>query len=162
MINKINYIDVGARGNLTDPWFYHENELNVFGFEADPNECKRLQEKYPNRKYFNFALSSKKGMLNIYLTKNLAQSSIYPPNEKNIQFEKQHWDTRQTKSKIEVKCSTIDDSLVKNNVDAIKIDTQGSEYEILKGGVNTLIKQKPILFFGDMVPSRLLRSATYA
>ena len=146
MKNKIHYIDIGARGNLTEPWISHEKELSVYGFEADLNECLRLQKEYPKREYFKCALSSKEGKRNLFLTKDHSQSSIYPPNKNNSQFERQHWETRQTILKTEVECSTIDNVLKGYSVDAIKIDTQGGEYDILKGGMNTLVSQKPILF----------------
>jgi len=46
-----------------------------------------------------------------------------------------------------VDCVTIDGFVDENNidVDAIKIDTEGSELEILRGGRNTLLSQKPLL-----------------
>lgn len=43
---------------------------------------------------------------------------------------------------------TIDDYVEKNNLDVgfIKIDVEGSEQELLKGAINTIKTQKPILF----------------
>tara|TARA_B100000787_G_scaffold54847_1_gene39849 strand:+ start:21914 stop:22771 length:858 start_codon:yes stop_codon:yes gene_type:complete len=146
MTKKIHFIDVGARDNLHDPWASHEKDLKVVGFEPDRKEFLRLQKEYPEREYFNIGLSSKEGKVNLYETGNPYQSSIYPPNRNNLQFEGQHWELRQTKLKVEIECSTIDKVLKGYNVDAIKIDTQGAEYDILKGGMNTLVSQKPILF----------------
>ena len=51
---KINYLDIGAREDLSPLWKSLENNLNVMGFETDPVENKRLYEKFPNRKYFPF------------------------------------------------------------------------------------------------------------
>lgn len=146
MNDKIHFIDVGAREDINPPWASHEKELKIVGFEPDINECFRLQKKYPGREYKNFGLFSKEGKVSLYETINPYRSSIYSPNKNNLQFEKQHWETRQTKLKIEIECSTIDKALKGYNVDAVKIDTQGAEYDILKGGMNTLVSQKPILF----------------
>lgn len=145
--NKIHYIDIGARGNLTEPWISHEEELSIYGFEADLNELLQLKKKYPERNYFKFGLFSKQGKRKLFLTKEPSQSSMYPPNKDNSQFERQHWETRLTISETEVECSTIDNVLKDiHTLDAIKIDTQGGEYDILKGGIKTLSSEKPILF----------------
>ena len=146
MIDKIHFIDVGAREDINPPWASHEKELQIVAFEPDLNECSRLQKKYPERVYKNFGLFSKEGKVSLYETVDPYQSSIYSPNKNNLQFEQQHWETRQTKLKIEIECSTMDKALKGYNVDAVKIDTQGAEYDILKGGMNTLVSQKPILF----------------
>ena len=42
-----------------------------------------------------------------------------------------------------VKCSTIDSIFSDTKIDLIKIDTEGSEYDIIKGGINTIKKYKP-------------------
>jgi len=143
--NKIHYIDIGARNDLTEPWLSHENELNIFCFEADPTELLKLQTLYKNRKFFQSALYHKSGKINLNITINPSQSSIYKINDIS-EFEKQHWINRQIKDTIEVPCSTLDKTLMENFVDAIKIDTQGAEYDILKGGENILTSKYPILF----------------
>ena len=42
-----------------------------------------------------------------------------------------------------VKCNTIDNLFSDTKIDLIKIDTEGSEYDIIKGGINTIKKFKP-------------------
>ena len=61
-------------------------------------------------------------------------------------FEDQHWHNRRTIKEVIVPSATLDGTLSDVHVDAIKIDTQGAEYEILKGGRGLLSDQKPILF----------------
>jgi len=78
-MNKIFYVDVGARGDLTEPWSDNEQDLFVYGFEADPVEHNRLNALYPNRHYYPVALSSKKGEISLNITEERSQSSIYPP-----------------------------------------------------------------------------------
>lgn len=147
MREKIHYVDIGARGDLGEPWksLEKKNRLFVYGFEADPVEHDRLRINYPFRKYYPVALACKEGSVKLHITNEASQSSIYPPSS-NQQFESQHWKTRQVKKELDIPCSTLDILLVNETVDAIKIDTQGGEYEILKGGVEIINFQRPILF----------------
>ncbi len=48
---------------------------------------------------------------------------------------------------VEIDVNTLDNIFFNNNitVDYIKIDTEGYEYYILKGGENTIKKNKPII-----------------
>jgi len=50
-------------------------------------------------------------------------------------------------STIEVECTTLDDMFYHKSikVDFIKMDTEGYEYYILKGGINTIRTYKPII-----------------
>ena len=53
-------------------------------------------------------------------------------------------------SKEKIRLKTIDKFVKKNKIkkiDFIKIDTEGSEYFILKGGLKTIEKFKPIIQF---------------
>lgn len=42
-----------------------------------------------------------------------------------------------------LKTSTIDELFLNTKIDLIKIDTEGSEYDIIKGGIETIKKYKP-------------------
>ena len=99
-IDKIHYFDVGARGDLGKPWRDHYQDLKIFGFEADPLEHERLSASYPDRQYFPVGLYSCVGNIDLYLTRNPYQSSTYPPNLSNSQFEPRHWSTRQVEKNI--------------------------------------------------------------
>jgi len=53
---KINFIDVGARGDISQPFRdfrdKYPEHLKVFGFEPDPDECGRLNDQNLNDRYF--------------------------------------------------------------------------------------------------------------
>ena len=53
---KINYVDVGARQDLSNLWKKLEKNINVYGFETDPDELKRIKIKFPSRTYYEFGL----------------------------------------------------------------------------------------------------------
>ena len=143
----INIIDLGARGGLNFDIEKFVSEVRVFAIELDPNECARLnaieKTNYASKvHYFPVALSSKNETRNFYLTKDPACSSIYPPI-KNLSKRYRELDCITPDSIVTVDCVTLD-SWTTNNfiewVDFLKLDTQGSELDILLGSIQTLSK----------------------
>lgn len=143
-----NYLDIGARGDIGLPWsLFDEGTLKVIGFEPDAIEAERLSSKYPNRKYYPHALWGESTERKFYLNRWQSTSSMYPSNESfNRQFEPKHWEGRIVEKELTVKCVTLD-SIIKpeDGPDFIKIDTQGSEFEILKGSKTTLTNNVPLV-----------------
>jgi len=129
-IENINYLDIGSR-NGVGGWFkIIEKKLNIVNF--DQNE--------------NTLLFNKKGNKNFYLTKNITQSSLFKPNSSQKIYENE--ESRLNYKILDVKVDTLDNQL-KNfdkKIDLIKIDTQGSEYQILEGGMETIKRDMPFLF----------------
>lgn len=144
----INYVDVGARGDVDVPWSEFDDEiLRVIGFEPDPVECARLAETYPQRKYYPNALWSSADTRPFYLCENQPTSSMYPPNEEsNHKYAEQHWKRRVPVETLAIDCVTLDSVLAPEDApDFLKIDTQGSELDILKGAATTLEKYNPLV-----------------
>ena len=52
----------------------------------------------------------------------------------------------------DVKTVTVDSLNLEKNIDVIKIDTQGSEFEILMGSIELLKKDMPLLFLNLTYP----------
>lgn len=130
-IDCINYFDIGSREDGEKGWIDLINsKLKKINFEAEDNTG-----------LFN---EKKNGIL--YLTKEKSQSSLFEPNKILNLYELQS--TRLEYTKKEINLDTIDNKFLNSNTDCdlIKIDTQGSEYEILEGGLNYINKKKPFLF----------------
>ena len=138
---KLSFIDVGARSGIPTNWEPFTKLMNVISFEPDRDEYNTLSKnKKDNETLINSALSSTDGTAIIYLTRERACSSLYRPNEKFlVQFPESD---RFTVEKIEVVKASRLDSLFNSGLlgkaDFIKIDTQGSELEVLRGGKNLL------------------------
>jgi len=132
---KIQVLDVGARGGLIGWLKEIENFCDVYSSEADPN----LGE-YKFNGFFNNNLKK-----NFYLCKENSQSSFFAPNPEINNFEDQE---SRLNFKIikDLNTITIDSLNIENDIDIIKIDTQGSEYEILEGAKNLLKKCMPLIF----------------
>lgn len=134
-------IDIGASGGLEDNWQPAEKHLKVLGFEPDKNAWKNLnKQKEKNYKYLNTALYREKGLVDFNIAKKQKVSSIYSPN---LKFLKQfpEVDRFEIIDTVKIEVDSLDNVLEKSNInnpDFIKLDTQGSELDILKGGIKTL------------------------
>ncbi|MFA6294943.1 MAG: FkbM family methyltransferase [Candidatus Paceibacterota bacterium] len=140
--DPLTLIDAGARGDLEEPWSsIDQSILRVIGFEPDLEECKKLNSQSSNRTYIPTALWSNKTNLTVYTTSMPSCSSVYSPNMELIKkFEKKHWETKVVSGTSSFSTSTIDEEIRNKKVhpDFLKIDTQGAEYEILKGSTVSL------------------------
>ena len=142
---KINYVDVGAREDISNLWKKIEKCINVFGFETDPDELKRIKNKFPSRTYYEFGLWSEEANLKLYITQDASSSSIYEPNlSENQNYKSKYHDCRNLNKVVNVKCKKMD-NLLTISPDFIKIDTQGSEYEIIKGARKLLTHNCPLV-----------------
>ena len=98
---------------------------------------------------YNVDQNLKAGLWNIdtektlYITNHPFCSSLFKPNEAYKNYDFPNFIQRTINKTETVKVTTLDSMDVQP--DFIKIDTQGSEYEILEGAKNTIEKHKPIL-----------------
>jgi FkbM family methyltransferase len=140
---EIGVIDVGAREGIHERWKSIESYAQFIGFEPDSEEYGRLVvqgEKDTNVKYLNTALHSRKGTLDFHLLKARQTSSVLLPNLETLgRFpEVERFEIEKT---VALKVDTLDNALRGNkieNVDFMKLDTQGSELSILEGATRVL------------------------
>ena len=131
------FCDVGARWGLEEPWKSYRNHLDVVSFEPDQEEYENLEKKKMDGDIvLPYALSSGEKKLNLHLTKNRACSSIIQPNHSYL---KRFPDVERfsVEEKQIVESTTLDTLYEKNiveNIDFIKLDIQGFELDVLKGG----------------------------
>jgi FkbM family methyltransferase len=155
---RLQLVDVGARDGIAGRWLPYCEFLNVAAFEPDPEECARLNAKasslpYPIR-FLPQALGSVDGQratLNIcrqpgcsslYLP-NLALCSAYPYGP-NLEVVKTH----------ELQLNRMDSVLRGTGIepDILKIDTQGTELDILRGAGELLKKVLVVELEVEFVP----------
>jgi len=123
----------------------YTNPKNIYAFEPIKSQYKVLKKLFKKSNIFNIALSdSKKNakikvpILNdgqISFTRSKLNKEIVEDNEVNF-------------LSYNISCDTLDNFCINNKIDMInfiKIDVEGSEFDILKGGYNTLKKFKPIM-----------------
>lgn len=125
--------------------------VEAVGFEPDPEECERLNQRfrsgvgYRSLKCFPFGLGRKEGNQELHLCRSGGVSSVYRPNRPLLDRfpDATRFDVRDT---IHIPVRDFDGLLkesrecLPNNIDFIKIDTQGSELAILEGARETLLR----------------------
>lgn len=135
-------VDVGCRWGFAERFVSPENlgKFQVIGFDPDPHECKRLQDLYKDIpsgviQCVPLALAGECGERELYVTKEPACSSLHKP----IRYLSHHYPALECikiDRKINIDVVTMkswaDEQFIEE-IDYIKIDTQGSELEILKG-----------------------------
>ena len=118
-------------------------KIHVYAFEPVDGTFQVLKENtkyYPDIVCVPFGLGDEVSSKNIFVSKDgrggsVLEDSLYNGN-------------RQSKTKEEVKITTIDVFVAEKNlsrVDFIKIDTEGYEAKILRGARETIKKYKPVI-----------------
>lgn len=133
-MNKVVLVDVGARDGIDSRWKPFHQHLDVIAFEPDPFECERLNRSnwpYPI-KFMPLALGATDGeKVTLNICKNPGCSSLLRPNlalcrdfpyGQQMEVVGQH---HMTLSRLDSVCSV--------QPDVIKVDTQGTELDILRG-----------------------------
>ena len=137
---KIIALDVGAQGGFNSDNFF-PNKYNYFFDNILIEPIKSEAEKLKDEKFvINKGLWSKKERKKLYILDNrLGSTSMYMPNEKAFDLhniKQENFEDYKVTRTIEIECDTINSQLSElniNSLDYLKIDTQGSELEILKG-----------------------------
>jgi len=139
-MDKRIIVDVGASGFPASSYGVDDiNKDEIYLFECHPDFYSDLNNKYGNHNnitIYDTALSDKKGTFDFYLTQKRNCSSLREPNTAVLNRR----DLINYK-KIQVNADTMDNVLGHlSHIDFLKMDTQGSEYEILQGAKEILKK----------------------
>ena len=137
----VNVLDVGARDGLQHPWDGLRPIIAPFLVEPDAEEARRLQEslqgdKGPPGGVLPYALWREAAGLTLHLTRSRGCSSVYRPNRAFLnEFpESERFDVEREVPVDAVTVDALAESGKLPTVDFAKIDVQGAELDILKGG----------------------------
>ena len=145
---KIVALDIGAQGGFNSDNFF-PNKYNSFfedvliePIEAEANKLKK------NKYVINKGIWSRQERKKLFILDNrLGSSSMYQPSTRNFDLhniKKNNYKNYDITRTVEINCDTISNLLSElnlKNLDYLKIDTQGAEFEILNG----LGSYKPLL-----------------
>ena len=135
--------DIGCRWGFADQWHRLGAKCQTIGFDPDVEECKRLETYYAGHdevRLVPVGLSDHTGTATLYMTKDPGGYSLLP-TVKDIVDHHPALDGGKIAGTTTVDVTTLDEWCAAEGVDridVIKIDTQGSELAILKGGDKAL------------------------
>lgn len=138
-VPPICLIDIGSRSGIQPPWEHLPPErLDYHGFDADEQECARLNANITNEGSFTHhahALSDRAAQETLFLIESGGLSSIYRPDFSRVyRYCSGDLDWR-IKQEVLLETKRLDSVFAENGIvpDFIKIDTQGAELKILQG-----------------------------
>ncbi|MBN2669968.1 MAG: FkbM family methyltransferase [Bacteroidales bacterium] len=137
-----NCIDIGChKGEILDLMYKFSPNGKHYAFEPIPHMYQNLIEHYSKKAtIYPYALSDESGETTFQFVKNApAYSGI-----KKRRYDISNPDIEE----IKVELKTLDELIPESTrIDFIKIDVEGAEFGVLKGGKQLLIKNKPTLLF---------------
>jgi FkbM family methyltransferase len=147
--NRLNlniFLDIGSHlGTYSDLILKDFSNCKIYMFEPQIKIFKKIKIKYKNKKnvkIYNCAISDKNSFKNFYINQHDLTSSLAAMDLKNNTYYKLKSQLFGVTSsgmivkKLKVKTLALNKILKLNkikNVDLAKIDTEGHEYEVLKG-----------------------------
>ncbi len=141
LIEPLVVVDVGARWGIGDRWAALGDGVRVFGFDPDVAECDRLNAGKPQGvEYIPLALGSTAGEQLLHVTREPACSSFYAPS-KRVAATHPELSCIEVTHTSSVMTSTLEAWCAERHIariDAIKLDTQGSELDVLLGAHSLL------------------------
>jgi len=139
-----NSIDIGChRGEILDLIIHFSPSGRKFGFEPIPELHQFLEKKYAHDllvSIYPIALYDKAGTTSF-------QHVLNKPAYSGIK--KRRYDGKDIEiSEITVRTDLLDQIIPCNlNIDFIKIDVEGAEFQVMQGGLETLKRCKPVIIF---------------
>jgi len=138
-------IDGGGWCGDTSMMFTEFDTRNVYCFEPNPDSFEGIKEVIADNNEIlkgrkakitpvPFALGAEKGSMTLYSSGKFDGSTT-------------SMDRELANTKYEVKVTSIDDFVKEHNVNVgiIKLDIEGGEYGVIKGALNTIKSQRPVL-----------------
>ena len=139
-------IEVGALKIQSKPEPFYElldyfPSSRIIAFEIDKDVCEKMNsEASKGVKYYPYALGKANEKRKLYVTQNPMCTSLYKPNEKFLKLYN-NFEVAYLKKETEIETISLDYFVEKNNIeniDFIKIDVQGAELDVFRGGIRSL------------------------
>ena len=133
------FIDVGAHiGSIISSVIHYDRSINIIAIEAIPDKVKNLRKKYRDITIYDCAVGEAESVTTFYInTVESGYSSLRKPSLE---------DALKT-VEIEVPVKQLDSLISDKNIDVIKIDVEGAEFEVLKGANTIILDNRPIIMF---------------
>jgi FkbM family methyltransferase len=124
-------------------WSLFAPHLTIYGFDADSDACEEaninlaIRQVNWTEKHIPIALSSSVGESSLYVTEQLACTSLYPPNSSYLaRFDSIIPKSFRLNFFLEIETTTLDTYCQQegiNEIDFLQVDVQGADLDVLKG-----------------------------
>jgi FkbM family methyltransferase len=129
-------------------WIELAPNLTIYGFDADSESCEQANQELENRQinwqenHIPIALNSSIGSYPLYVTSQIACTSLYPPNTSFLnRFQEIIPESFKVDYTVEIETTTLDkyceDEGIRE-IDFLQIDVQGADLHILQGASKLL------------------------
>lgn len=162
-------IDVGARYGIHPSWNDFAGDMKYIAFEPDPEEAESLRKSNSGKisEVIEGAVYNKEGEFDFNLLVHRGMSSFLKPDLESEAFSDLKPGLGNIEKIIKIKTKTFDyyTDLHQWNVDFIKVDTEGTEHEVIESAERT-IKQgvlgiRSSVNFNPAFHNQILFSATH-
>lgn len=142
--DPIVVIDGGCRWGFGQQWDALVPWIRLYGFDSDEEEVQRLVKGYADQPHVCLTaatLGSAPGKALLFRTEEPAGTSVFEPTIGRAGGHLATWDGTTIESTAPVDVVTLDSQALElrvGRVDALKLDTQGSELDILQGATDVL------------------------
>ncbi|WP_193193765.1 FkbM family methyltransferase [Nostoc sp. MG11] len=134
-------------------WLKLAPNLTIYGFDADPDACEQANKDLTARqinwkeKHIPIALNNSIGSYPLYVTNQIACTSLYPPNSSYLtRFQQIISDSFKVDCTVEIETTTLDNYCEQQGIeeiDFLQVDVQGADLHILEGA--SLLLQRSVL-----------------
>ena len=149
LATELVVVDIGCRWGFAPHWKALGSHVTLYGFDADEIEIARLDEEFadePQMHFFARALGSQRGHGTLMLTVEPGSTSLFRWSSEDLGHIPEYDGARVT-GETDVVVSTLDqwrDEQGVGDIDSLKLDTQGSELDILRGAVRSLTNARHV------------------
>ncbi len=160
----LTIIDVGAhKGETIDIFYKNFNISKIFAFEANPLMFGKIKKKINKKKYnekivlFKNGLGDKEEIKTLNIFNDTSSSTFNPINKKNDYYKRKKFILSIFNltniffhKKILSEIKTLENFefiFLEKSVDILKIDTEGYEYNVLKGMNSNQFKKLKYIYF---------------
>jgi FkbM family methyltransferase len=130
---KITLFDIGARGGVS-PWFKpYEKNLAVYYVEPDIDADLGMGSAVEVLDVVRRGISNRNGTALLKITKAAGGSSLYHPTGAWRDFYARNLNDWEVEKTAEIQVTTISQVLGNSQIDILKIDVQGAEFDVIDG-----------------------------
>lgn len=137
-------IDAGGRYGMHPSWNDFQANLHYVSFEPDKEEAERLAVNSPGDWFqaIPLALDKSSGLRRLHITKHRGLCSFLAPDTNSEWFKSFRPGSGEIERKVEIETISVDAFAQERQlaVDFLKLDTEGTEQDVLEGAENSLRK----------------------